>query len=205
MASPPRAEDGLAALDRLSERLIAIAPPVRVAVAGRRADREAAYALRFRQVVADGWAPAKRFPDGLERDAHDADAVQVCAWEGDELVGTLRLVLPVPGRLLPVEEAFGLRVEPAGAVAEAGRLVIDPAHRGDAAHRVWGALFARAWLTMRGRGLSVLAGAATLSMIERLRALGLPFEVLGPARRFWGEERHPVRLDPAGGQPRWYA
>jgi hypothetical protein len=41
-------------------------------------------------------------------------------------------------------------------------------------------------------------------MVERLRALGLPFEVLGPPRRYWGEERLPVRLDPANGDPRWF-
>jgi hypothetical protein len=57
---------------------------------------------------------------------------------------------------------------------------------------------------MRSRGYSVLAGAAAPRTIERLRALGLPFEILGPARRHWGEERHPVRLDPAHGAPRWF-
>ena len=41
-------------------------------------------------------------------------------------------------------------------------------------------------------------------MVERLRALGLPFEILGPAREHWGEQRHPVRLDPARGRPGWY-
>jgi hypothetical protein len=41
-------------------------------------------------------------------------------------------------------------------------------------------------------------------MVERLRALGLPFEVLGPAREHWGRPRHPVRLDPANGRPRWH-
>jgi hypothetical protein len=28
--------------------------------------------------------------------------------------------------------------------------------------------------------------------------------VLAPAREHWGEQRHPVRLDPARGHPRWY-
>jgi hypothetical protein len=102
------------------------------------------------------------------------------------------------------EADFDLVVEPRGAVAEAGRLVITPEHRGDPAHRTWGALFGRAWLMLRAHGLAVLAGAAGPPMIERLRALGLPFEILGPARAHWGEERHPVRLDPAAGDPRWY-
>src|SRR5918912_1022619 len=116
----------------------------------------------------------------------------------------MRVVLPAPGLRLPVEDAFGVEVEPRGSVVEAGRLVIAPEHRGDPAHRIWGALFARAWLTVRGLGFSLLCGAASSGMVERLRVLGLPFEVIGPARRYWGERRVPVRLDPAAGDPRWF-
>jgi hypothetical protein len=57
---------------------------------------------------------------------------------------------------------------------------------------------------MRGRGFSLLAGSASLSMVERLRSFGLPFEVLAPPRLHWGRERVPVRLDPAGGDPSWF-
>jgi hypothetical protein len=105
---------------------------------------------------------------------------------------------------LPVEEGFNLDVEPRGAVTEAGRLVIVPEHRGDPSHRIWGALFARAWLTMRALGFSLLCGAASPGLVARMRTLGLPFEVIGPARRYWGELRVPVRLDPAAGDPRWF-
>ena len=172
-------------------------------MASSAAEREAAFRLRYEHVVEHGWA-RDDFAAGMERDDFDAEALHVCAWRGDELVGTVRLVLPLPGRRLPVEAAFELDIEPLGAVVEAGRLVIAPAHRGDPAHRAWGALFARAWLSMRERGFSVLAGAASPRMVERLRALGLPFEILAPARPYWGEDRHPVRLDPAHGRPRWY-
>jgi hypothetical protein len=202
---PPHA-DGVAALDRLSEELLAAAAAagLQVAVAGTEAEREAAYRLRHEQVVGDGWAEGGALRDGLEQDAHDAGALHVCAWRGSDLVGTVRVVLPVADRPLPVEAAFGLTVEPHGAVAEAGRLVIAPDHRGDPTHTAWGALFARAWLELRAHGYAVLAGTATPRMIGRLRALGLPFETLGPARPYWGEARHPVRLDPARGTPRWF-
>jgi Acetyltransferase (GNAT) domain len=192
--------DGVAALDALAARLLTSAP-MRVAAARGEEERDAILRLRRRQVADQGWA-AVRGP--VERDRHDAGAIQVGAWAGDALAGAMRLVLPVPGHGLPVEEAFGLVVEPRGAVAEAGRLVIAPEHRGDPGHAVWGALFARAWTELRAHGLTVLAGAATPRMIERLRSLGLPFEVLAPAREHWGEPRHPVRLDPARGRPRWY-
>jgi N-acyl-L-homoserine lactone synthetase len=195
---------GLTALDALSDRLLAAAASLRVAVAVTDAERQEAYRLRYAQVVGQGWVEAADLPDGLEVDAYDADALQVCAWERHALVGTLRLVLPKAGRPLPVEADFGIRVEPHGAVVEAGRLVVAPTYRGDPAHRAWGALFACAWTAMRARGYSVLAGAAAPRTVERLRALGLPFEILGPARLHWGEERHPVRLDPARGDPGWF-
>jgi N-acyl-L-homoserine lactone synthetase len=197
---------GLDALDRLSEQLLeaADAGGIRVAVAETPSERDAIHRLRHEQVIGHGWASPDDLPAGLERDEHDPFAVQVGAWSGATLVGEMRLVLPVADRRLPVEEAFGLDIEPRGKVVEAGRLVVAPSHRGDPSHRIWGALFARAWLTMRGLGFSLLCGAASPEMVQRLRALGLPFEVLGAPRTYWGEQRVPVRLDPAGGDPRWF-
>jgi N-acyl-L-homoserine lactone synthetase len=198
----PATPAGVLALDRLSEQLLAAAD-LRVGVAQTLVQREAAFRLRHEHVVAEHWTD-RDLPGGLERDDYDHDALHVCAWRGRALIGTLRVVLPAPDRPLPVEAAFGLAVEPRGAVVEAGRLVIAAAHRGDPGHVAWGALFARAWLELRSRGFAVLAGAATPRMVERLRGLGLPFEILAPAREYWGEQRHPVRLDPARGRPRWY-
>jgi N-acyl-L-homoserine lactone synthetase len=200
--APDRA--GLVALDALSQRLLAGARPLRVAVAETAAECNAVLALRYDQVVQDGWARPEDLPDGVERDGHDAYAWEIGAWKGETLVGAMRLVLPPPGRRLPVEEAFDLEIEPHGQVVEAGRLVIARGHRGDPSHGAWGALFARAWLTMRARGLSLLCGAASPRIIEQLRAMGLPFEVIGPARTYWGQRRVPVRLDPAQADPRWF-
>jgi hypothetical protein len=195
---------GVTALDALAEALLAGAGlDVRLAAGWR--EREAAFRLRHRQVVEAGWVDAAGLPQGLERDAHDDGALHVGAWERDMLAGTMRLVLPRPGRLLPVEEAFGLRVEPVGGVAEAGRLVITPPRRGQPGHRIWGALYAMAWREMRARGLTVLAGAVPPRLLEEMCAVGLPFETLGPAQVHWGQLRHPVRLDPARGMPGWFA
>jgi putative hemolysin len=199
-----RGAAGLAALDRLSEQLLGAADGVHVAVAATDAEREATYRLRYEQVLAHGWARAEALAPESERDAYDADALHIGAWHGDALAGTLRLVLPGPGRRLPVEDAFELDIEPSGRVVEAGRLVVAGSYRGDPAHRIWGALFARGWLTVRSHGFGVLAGAASLRMIQRLQSLGLPFEILAPSRPHWGEDRHPVRLDPAHSRPRWF-
>lgn len=194
----------MAALDRLSERLLVAARPLLVGVADAAPERQAAYRLRGRHVIDAGWAGAEELPEGLERDAHDDDAVHICARIARTLVGTARLVLPVAGRRLPVEAAFDLDIEPRGAVVEVGRLVIAASHRGDPAHRAWGALFAFAWLSIRERGFTVMAGAASAHMVDKLQALGLPFETLAPARPYWGEERHPVRLDPSRAVPSWF-
>jgi N-acyl-L-homoserine lactone synthetase len=197
---------GLDALDRLSQQLLAAADAcgIRVAVAQTPSEQDAIHRLRHEQVVGHGWASPDDLPAGVERDEHDPFAVQVGAWNGATLIGAMRLVLPNAPRPLPVEEAFGVYIAPRGRVVEAGRLVVAPSHRGDPSHRIWGALFARAWLSMRGLGFSLLCGAASPMMVQRLRALGLPFEVLGAPRTYWGEQRVPVRLDPAGGDPRWF-
>jgi hypothetical protein len=197
---------GVAGLDRLSERLLAGAAPLRVAVAGAPGEREAVFRLRYEHVVARGWARPGELPGGLERDAYDEGARQIAAWDGDTLVGTVRLVLPRDGRRLPVEDAYDLAIEPRGRVVDVGRLLIAERYRGEPSHRAWGALFARCWMETRGAGFTVLGGTATAGMVERFRALGLAFEILGPARLYWGEQRHPVRLDPdAGSRPTWFA
>jgi hypothetical protein len=200
-----RCAPGLVALDALSERLLAAAAPLRVAPAATGPELDAVHRLRYAHVVEHGWARPEDHPDGLERDAYDERAVQLAAWDGDRLAGTLRLVMPAAGLRLPVEDAFGLEVETRGAVVDVGRLLIAPGHRGDPAHRIWGALFALGWLETRARGFAVLAGMATPEFVARYRAIGLVFELLGPARRHWGEDRHPVRLDPArDGAPGWF-
>jgi hypothetical protein len=190
-AEPP----GAAALDALATRL-AGAVPLRVAPATTATELDAVMRLRSEHVVEAGWG------DG---DGPDAREVAIVAWDGEALAGTIRLILPQTGLRLPVERAFDLDIEPRGGVVEIGRLLIPADRRGDRAHLTWGTLFAHAWFEVRARGLSVLAGAATASLIARYEALGLPFEVLGPARRHWGEDRHPVRLDPARVvTPTWY-
>jgi hypothetical protein len=196
VVTPPA--PGVAALDRLARRLVTAALPLRLDVARGSGELRAVQRLRFEHVVEHGWARPDDFPDGLESDAHDDIAVPVAAWDGSVLVGTVRVVPPVAGRRLPTEEAFGLSIEPVGAVADMGRLVIAPSYRGDPSHRILGALLARGWQELRARGLEVVAGAAAAPLLERYRALGFQFELLGPPQHYWGEPRSPLRVDPRG-------
>lgn len=195
---------GVAALDRLALRLLAAAAPIRLDLARAPAELRAVHRLRFEHVVDRGWAEPGDYPDGLERDAYDDVGVQVAAWDGDVLVGTVRIVPPMAARRLPTEEAFRLSIEPLGAVVDVGRLVIAPRYRGDPAHGVMGALFGRAWQEVRARGFVVLAGAASTPLVDRYHAIGLEFEIIGPEQDYWGEPRLPVRLDPRRGTgTRW--
>ncbi len=206
MASPGAAEaeappqDAEKALDLACARILESAAPLRVEPARSAAEREACYRLRYRCVVDEGWAEASEFPDATERDPYDDHSVQICAWEGSELAGMVRLVFPRPGLTLPIEEEFGVELRPPGEVVDGGRLVVAPKHRAELGHRVLAALFSRCWLIAREQGLGRFASAAPDRVIRLYRRAGIRVEVLGEPRSFWGEERRPILLtgaDPA--------
>jgi len=182
---------GIAALDRLAERLV-IEAGVGLRVADSPAELIAAHRLRYRDASAHGRASVEGARDGLERDTFDTRALQVCAWDGERLVGTLRVVLPMPGKPLPLEEAFALKVAPHDEVVEVGRPVMEPELGGERALRVADGLLAQAWFESRRRGHVVMAGVASSRLIERYRGYGLEVEVL----RRGSDDRNAVRLDP---------
>ena len=94
-----RAHPGVSALDGLSERLLAAADGLDVALATTESQEDAIYRLRHRQVVEHGWVNVAELPHGTERDGYDSAALHVGAWKGDALVGAMRLVLPRPETL----------------------------------------------------------------------------------------------------------
>lgn len=143
----------LAQADALAAKLIERAKPVRFAVAQSPEDLEAIYRLRCRIVIEREWAKPEDVPDGLERDAYDARALHVAAWDGNVLAGTSRLVLPLPGHPLPTEEAIGLDIVARGGVADVGRVCVAPGYR-HASHRVLWGLLGRTWIEMRRRCLA---------------------------------------------------
>jgi hypothetical protein len=163
---------GVGALDRLAEEL-AGATGLRLGVADSPAELIAAHRLRYRQAAS------------AADDAYDSRALQICAWDEEVLVGTLRLVLPMPRKLLPVEEAFSLTVEPAGEVVDVGAPVGEGAD----------GLLAQAWFETRARGYLVMTGIASSRLVGRDRALGLDVEILGRD----GDDRNAIRIDPSVG------
>jgi len=183
----------LAMLDSVAHLWIERAAPVEIEIARSPRDRDAVYRHRYEVVMEHGWARPQDFPDGIERDHFDDDAIQVVARDGATLVGSSRVVLPVPGRLLPTEEAFDMGIEPAGRVANFDRTLVLAPHR-TSDHRILGGVIARSWLEARSGGFSLCCGIVSADMLRRYRELGIELAVLGPARRHWNEDRFPIRF-----------
>jgi hypothetical protein len=180
-----------AGMASLATQLIARAEPLRFQVARSHDELEVVYRLRHDQAVARGWIAAGDFPDGLERDEDDDQAVTITAWDGDTLAATARLVPPVHGRLLPTERAFDLRIEPRGQVVDSGRLAICSRSR-LGQHRVFLGLVARVWLEMHALGFAQSCGVVSRAMERLYRVCGLQLTILGAPRVYWSEERLPA-------------
>ncbi len=186
----------MATADELSLGLIARAAPIRFDIAESLEAREAAYRLRHDVVVELGWWDPVDLQGEMEMDEYDGRAQHVVAWKGDVIAGTVRLISPEPELLLPVEEAYGLIVEPRGQVVGAGRLIVARPYR-DGRHLVLGGLAAKTWLLMREHGFHWAAGTATADMLGLFGHLGFEVEVLGDPQTYWGELRYPIRMGAA--------
>jgi hypothetical protein len=177
-------------LDALVARVLATYP-YRFTLVDDAADRDLAYRIRYAAALDQGWIAAPDYPDGLERDEHDATAVHVLGWDGSEAVATGRLVFPP--HQLPTEQVTGLVVEPRGRVADVGRMSVLPTY-GSYRHAAFVALLCRLYLEMRAHGYDVACGLMSPRVRSLLRQLGLELEVLGPDRTYWSEPRAPVRF-----------
>jgi N-acyl-L-homoserine lactone synthetase len=184
--------DRLARGDTLAAAILDELAPLRFGEATGPVEREECYGLRYRAILENRMAPAERFTSGLEHDAFDDYAVQIIGRDEGQVIATCRLVLTTPGRALPAEAEFGLRLP--DAAVELGRVVVDPKYRGDG-HSVFMGLAAQAWLSMRARGFTIVIGATTQRLIALFEALGFHVLRLGEPRTYWGEERQPFLCD----------
>ena len=181
-------------LDGLAERILGALAPLSFEVAQSAADVEAVLRMRYECVIEMGWARPSDFPDGLEYDEYDDDAVHVVCRDAGAIIGCLRLVFPVAGRALPTERDFGLRIDPPGDACEGGRIVVPVRHRAKRSHLILAGLFTRAWLIARERHFERSISTATSQLIELYRGLGARVTVLGPDRPYWGEMRAPIEI-----------
>jgi len=186
----------LQTMDKVARLLVDRAAPVRFMVATAASHRTAVYRLRYDVVVEEGWVDPSALPEGLEHDAFDEEAVHLVGWDGDVIAATARLVLPRAGAALPTEAAFGLDIEPRGEIVDLGRGIVARPYRGRG-HHLFFALLAMAWIETRARGFTRLCGTTAPSMLPHYSAMGFHVEILGESRRWWGDERLPIKMDGA--------
>jgi hypothetical protein len=180
--------------DAVAADLLGAVAPLRFGEVRNDAERQAAHHLRYLGIVERDMAPAERFPDGEEHDEYDERAVHIVGWDGERPIATIRVVLPLAGRRLPVEDDFDLDVPGSEHMVDLGRGVVDPQWRsGD--HRVFMGLMGRSWLSMRSRGFTKLLAAATPERVALFRSMGFAATVLAGPRSHWGELRVPFFID----------
>jgi Acetyltransferase (GNAT) domain len=120
MGTTATRRDGRAGeLDRLAREILEGLAPLEFRPAATAAEVDETFRLRGAAVAERGWASAEATPGGRERDEHDAVAIPLVCLDGGAVVGTMRLVPPAPGRLLPTERDFGLRIDPPGSAVDA--------------------------------------------------------------------------------------
>jgi hypothetical protein len=178
--------DPVGVLDGLVARVLA-EYPYRFTVASADEQRRVGYVIRGQVLAAAGLRPAA----GPEQDEYDPAAVHLIGWDGDEPVCTGRIV--VPPSALPTERECGIVVEPAGRVADVGRMAVVPA-RQSVEHAVFVALLCRLYLEVRTRGFEYACGMMSRRARRLVRLLGLVLDELGDDRPYWGEPRAPVRF-----------
>jgi hypothetical protein len=193
-------EPALALADGLASRIAGGAAPIQFSVAQSNSEKEAVYRLRYQVVIERGWAQPEDFPDGLERDSSDENAIHIAGWDGKVLAATCRLVLPDAQSRLPTEQAFDIKVEPAGQVADMGRQIVGRDYS-TLRHLVFAAMLAKTWLEMRKHGFALVCGDFSPAVTRLYRMIGFDVQQIGPSRNFWGEERFPILVDVAGSVP----
>jgi N-acyl-L-homoserine lactone synthetase len=177
--------------------LIAKSAPIRFAVAQTPAERALAYHLRYIALRERNVVGPADFPDEMEYDAHDERAIQVLGWDGEQAMATGRLVLPMPGYLLPTEQSFDLVIEPQGEIVDIGRFTVLHAYA-QRENRYFAGLLSFCWLEMRARGYLHVCGTASPGMLRHYRRIGFLVADLAAPHTYYGEERYPCRFDVIG-------
>lgn len=129
--------------------------------------------------------------DGIDACALDSRSIHVGLYDPtDALVGTVRVILGLPGQPIPVaEEPF--YVKPTRPHGEISRYAVAPGWNGLG-------LVPAAWRELvrisEDHGLLDLYAEVEEFLLESLLAVGLPFEILGQPSWVYNAANYPVRL-----------
>lgn len=154
--------------------------------------RLAAYALRAEAAIEAGWLEPEDLPDGLERDAADARAVQIVAVAGEHVVGTLRVATDA------ADVEAELRAQavdvPLDGTVLAGRLVVARDWR-PRSREVTVGLYAEMVRVALEVGAVRGVTFVTESAVRWYRLAGIPLKLVGPPRPVTGVPRSPAVFD----------
>lgn len=146
-------------------------------VAGLTRDSEMIAAYRLRAAVyvhEQGFLPAAVLHDGLESDDLDGACRHGGVFDGDDLVGYLRLIPASRG--LPVSSMFGVTVEEGG--VEVSRLILSATHRSSSSLIP---LLGWAVQSFYEHNDTVVYAVVEEWLLEVLQSIGFPFETIaGP-------------------------
>lgn len=171
----------------------------------RPAEREAVFRLRHKAFCGEGkdLAPSD---DGQERDAYDDNAVLVMASLEGVLVGVIRVIFPLQGRLLLETLGFTLPAwMPTAKTAEISRLVCDKQALARCAYspEVSVALYQKAFLESRRRGQRYWVFDTGPDVLRTMRRLRWNLHSLGPALIHHGRRFEPFWISLQESQLGW--
>jgi N-acyl-L-homoserine lactone synthetase len=158
------------------------------------AERRAAYELRYTAIVESRWKRPDSFPERIERDADDEDAVHLVSRLSGQVVGTMRLIVEPSrvGELLRQHELDQLYH--AGDTMFVGRLTVARPHR-SRSREVTVGLYAELIRVASERGIRRAITFLAENAVRFYRRQGFPLKLVGPPREDTGVERRPAVFD----------
>src|SRR5688572_28987647 len=75
-------------LDRATSTYLRRIAPIAFRAAETDAERRASFRMRYEAIIDQGWASPEAFPDAIEQDHLDKEAVHVIGWLGDQAVAS---------------------------------------------------------------------------------------------------------------------
>ncbi len=158
------------------------------------AERRAAYELRCAAIVESRWQARDTYPEGVEYDADDVDAIHLVARLDREVVATMRLIVD-RSRVESLLRAHGLdRLFGAEDTMFAGRLTVARPFRARSRELTVG-LYAELIGIAADRGLRRAISFLAENAVRFYQAQGMPLKLVGPPREDTGVQRRPAVFD----------
>ena len=169
-------------------------PGPRFGAARNDAERRAAHELRCAAIVESRWQPQDNFPDGVESDEEDDDAIHLVGLFEGNVVATMRLIVEPP-RVERLLREHGLtQLYGADDTMFAGRLTVARPFRSRSRELTVG-LYAELIEVASDRGIRQAISFLAENAVRFYRTQGMPLKLVGPPREDTGVLRRPAVFD----------